>query len=176
MGKPQIPIEVDDETGIWTVDSLPMILVPQHFFVNNHKAIEEALGQEAYATLLDKAGYKSAYHWCEKEAAYHGLSGVEVLHHYLKRLSQRGWGRFSLDHMEPETGHTRIRLQHSAFVNQYGRHTGRPVDYMFNGWWMGAVDYVGQALGQEYRVRSREIQCAAKGIHDHCLFEVTPIQ
>lgn len=175
MGKPKIPIEVDDDTGIWTVDSLPMILVPQHFFVNNHRAVEEVLGIEAYAKLLDKAGYQSAYHWCEKEADYHGLSDVEVLRHYLKRLSQRGWGQFSLDEIQPETGHASIRLRYSAFVNQYGPNAGRKVDYMFNGWWMGAMDYVGKALGKDYQVRSQEIHCAAEGSHDHCLFEIRPV-
>ena len=43
--KPQVPIEVDESTGVWTTDGLPMLYVPRHFFVNNHTAIEEALGR-----------------------------------------------------------------------------------------------------------------------------------
>ena len=88
---PQLPIEVDSETGVWTSDALPMLYVPRHFFVNNHMGIEEVLGAEAYAEILYKAGYKSAWHWCEKEAECHGLEGVAVFEHYMKRLSQRGW-------------------------------------------------------------------------------------
>lgn len=38
---PQLPIEVDSETGVWTSDALPMLYVPRHFFVNNHMGIEE---------------------------------------------------------------------------------------------------------------------------------------
>lgn len=59
---PQLPIEVDSETGAWTTDALPMLYVPRHFFVNNHMGIEEVLGADAYAEILYKAGYKSAWH------------------------------------------------------------------------------------------------------------------
>ena len=53
---PQLPIEVDSETGVWTSDALPMLYVPRHFFVNNHMGIEEVLGADAYAEILYKAG------------------------------------------------------------------------------------------------------------------------
>ena len=71
---PQLPIEVDSETGVWTSDALPMLYVPRHFFVNNHMGIEEVLGADAYAEILYKAGYKSAWHWCEKEAECSSLT------------------------------------------------------------------------------------------------------
>ena len=35
-----------------------MLYVPRHFFVNNHVAVEEALGADVYAEALYKAGYK----------------------------------------------------------------------------------------------------------------------
>ena len=35
---------------------MPMILVPRHFFVNNHLAIETALGEAQYADLLLRGG------------------------------------------------------------------------------------------------------------------------
>ncbi len=44
-----------------------MLYVPRHFFVNNHMGIEEVLGADAYAEILYKAGYKSAWHWCERK-------------------------------------------------------------------------------------------------------------
>ncbi|MGB0958234.1 MAG: DUF5943 domain-containing protein, partial [Litorivicinus sp.] len=49
---PEMPIQVDDETGVWTTDALPMLYVPRHFFVNNHVAVEDALGAEVYAEAL----------------------------------------------------------------------------------------------------------------------------
>ena len=63
--------------------------------------IEEVLGADADAEILYKAGYKSAWHWCEKEAECHGLEGVAV-DHYMKRLSQRGWGLFEIERINLE--------------------------------------------------------------------------
>ena len=114
--KPQVPIEVDESTGVWTTDGLPMLYVPRHFFVNNHTAIEEALGRQKYATLLYDAGYKSAYFWCASEAKTHGLNGLPVFEHYLKRLSQRGWGQFRFHTADAKTGAAEIWLENSLFV------------------------------------------------------------
>ena len=94
MAAPEVPIEVDASTGRWSVDGLPMILVPQHFLLNNHFAVEEALGPDRLEKILRPAGRRSAYFWCEQEAARHGLGATAVFHHYMKRLSQRGWAQF----------------------------------------------------------------------------------
>jgi predicted hydrocarbon binding protein len=171
--KPLVPIEVDEATGVWTVDAIPMILVPRHFFVNNHAAIEAALGEQAYAEQLFKAGYKSAYVWCDKEARHHGLKDVEVFHHYMKRLSQRGWGQFTVESLEPASGRGRVRVNHSVFVLE---HQGAPrkACYMFRGWFPGALEYVAKVLGKPLKLSATEVQCAAEG-HAHCVFEVAPI-
>ena len=61
MASPQVPIDVDPESGVWRTDGLPMLYVPRHFFINNHLAVEAALGWKVYAELLYEAGYRSAY-------------------------------------------------------------------------------------------------------------------
>lgn len=175
MVEPALPIDVDEVTGVWRTDNLPMLYVPRHFFVNNHMAIEEALGVEKYAKLLYDAGYKSAWYWCEKEAATHGLAGAPVFHHYMKRLSQRGWGLFSTETLDPAGGSARVHLTNSAFVLQYGREAERMVCYMFAGWFPGALNWVRQDLGlPEIPLTCREVECGADGVHDHCVFEVAP--
>ena len=63
MGSPQIDIQVDDITGRWSVDGLPMILMPQHFYLNNHYVVEAALGAQKLEEILRPAGYRSAYFW-----------------------------------------------------------------------------------------------------------------
>ena len=40
---PDLPIEVDDDTGVWTTNNLPMLYVPRHFFLNNHMMVEGAI-------------------------------------------------------------------------------------------------------------------------------------
>ncbi len=173
---PAIPIEVDEQSGVWSTDGLPMLYVPRHFFVNNHQAIETALGRAAYATLLYEAGYKSAYAWCAHEAPQHGLSGIAVFEHYLMRLSQRGWGQFKFERVDATAGTATIRLDHSSFVLASPQDRGR-VCYMFAGWFAGAMDWVrGHTTARNAYTDSavsEEIQCASEG-HAHCLFAVGP--
>ncbi len=177
MAAPEVPIEVDPETGVWTTDGLPMVYVPRHFLVDNHRAVEAALGVEAYAKLLYDAGYDSAYAWCETEARTHGLSGMDVFHHYMRRLSQRGWGRFDGSGIDPASGCGRVTLRHSCFVYHYGTKAGgtkvgRKVCYMCAGWFPGALDWVGRNIGAQWSLTAREIACAAEG-HDRCTFEIS---
>jgi predicted hydrocarbon binding protein len=173
VGQPRVPIVVDDATGVWSVDGMPMILVPWHFFMNNHLAIEAALGAGKYAELLFAAGHKSAYAWCEREARTHGLNGVEVFEHYMRRLSQRGWGQFKVESVEPATGHARVSVTNSAFVLA---HSGAPrkTCYMFRGWFPGALEFVGAQLGKRFALACEETQCAADGQHAVCVFEAMP--
>lgn len=171
---PEMPIQVDDETGVWTTDALPMLYVPRHFFVNNHMAIEAELGAEKYAEILYHAGYKSAFYWCEKEAEAHGLKGEAVFEHYMKRLSQRGWGFFITEQLDLAEGTARVRLEHSAFVYQYGQ-VNRKVDYMFTGWFAGAMDQIAQSLAYTVKTQARQVQCEAEEGCDYGIFEVTPL-
>ncbi|WP_308368475.1 MULTISPECIES: DUF5943 domain-containing protein [unclassified Microbulbifer] len=171
---PELPIQVDDETGVWTTDALPMLYVPRHFFINNHKAIEAEIGPERYAEILYQAGYKSAYHWCEKEGELHGLRGSAVFEHYMKRLSQRGWGLFTVEQLDIDSGKARVRLDHSAFVYEYGK-VNRKVEYMFTGWFAGALDQIANNLGLSIKTRAVQRQSAAEEGFDHGLFEVFPI-
>ena len=170
--KPSLPIDVDEQTGVWTTDGLPMLYVPRHFFTNNHVAIEEALGRERYAQQLYDAGYKSAFYWCAREAVTHGLSGLAVYEHYLKRLSQRGWGLFAFESANAATGHARITLEHSSFVLAQPEAHGK-LCYMFAGWFSGAMDWVGKDTGRDYATASSETQCAGEG-HNYCVFTVEP--
>lgn len=170
---PELPIEVDSETGVWTTDALPMLYVPRHFFINNHLAVEQALGAEKYAEILYHAGYKSAWHWCEKEAELHGLADEAVFEHYMVRLSQRGWGRFITEEIDLDAGTARVRLEHSAFVYQLGK-VGRKVEYMFTGWFAGAMDQILNTRGSDLRTVAEQAQSAAEPGHDYGLFIVKP--
>lgn len=173
MAKPEIDIVVDEETGVWRVDALPMILVPRHFFNNNHFAVEAALGAEKYEEILRPAGYRSAYFWCEKEAEHHGLAGMDVFLHYLKRLSQRGWGRFSLISSDVAERRFIVRVDNSSFVDEHRRDAGRKLCWMFAAWLEGSLEWVLEAAGTPTKLSAHETRCASEG-GDHCLFEVGP--
>jgi hypothetical protein len=57
---------------------------------NNASFIRTALGAEKLEDILRPAGHRSAYFWCEKEAAHHGMIGIEVFHHYMRRITRIG--------------------------------------------------------------------------------------
>jgi len=168
-----VPVRVDPETGEWLVDGMPMILVPRHFIVNNQRVVEELLGYEATSDLFREPGDRSAREWCAREAETHGLSGAAIFYHYMKRLSQRGWAQFSVEHLDTATGCARVRVGHSVFVAERGRHARRKVCYMYEGWLEGALGYIMAAEGNPQHLRCQEVQCAAEG-SNHCLFEVRP--
>lgn len=172
--EPAVPISVDSETGIWTTDGLPMIYLPRHFYVNHHVAIREALGRARHEKLLYDAGYTSAWQWCAKEATTHGLRGVSVFRHYIDRISQRGWGRFTIEHLDEETGAARVRLDHSVYVCGEQSGPGEGLCYAFAGWFPGALEWAAGDSDRKWELQATEIQCVGDGSHDHCLFEITP--
>ena len=172
MGQPQVPIDVDAETGIWRTDGLPMIYLPRHFLVNMQKSIEAAIGAEAYRTILYASSDLSALQWCRAEAKTHGLSPVDTFRHYLKRLSQRGYGQMEITALDEQAGSAEVIVRHSAFALGYGPETGRPVCYTFEGSFAGGMRYILETAGRPGTPRCREVACAAAG-HPECRFELT---
>jgi hypothetical protein len=170
MGTPEIPIDVDPVTGIWRTDGLPMIYLPRHFLVNNHKAVEEALGVPAYQSILQIATDKSAFDWCMAEAQTHRLTPEQTFRHYFKRLSQRGWGMFEIEQLDAERGDVRVRLEQSVFVLENPAPSRHGLCYMFEGFVTGALRFVLAAQGETMSRTCSEVQCAGDGVHHHCLF------
>jgi hypothetical protein len=175
MAAPQVPIDVEAGTGRWMTDSLPMLYVPVHFFVNNHLAVEKELGIERYSQLLYDAGYKSAWSWCEHEARVHDLQGAAVFEHYMNRLSQRGWGLFGILDLDIEAGTASVAVRHSVFnrPDETGARTG---DYMFTGWFTGAMDQILAASGRNIRTRAEQIFHEGQTEAPYGLFRVRPNQ
>ncbi|MDE1172130.1 MAG: DUF5943 domain-containing protein [Parvibaculaceae bacterium] len=179
MAMPEVPIDVDSDTGIWRTDGLPMVYLPRHFLVNNHRATEAALGIEPYRAMLRGATDKSAVHWCEVESRTHGFSPLDTFHHYFRRLSQRGWGRFTVESLDIAKKRGIITLENSIFALEYGPQENRCVCYMFEGFMTGAFRYLlgsGPQIAPSglaeagVHVGCAEMECAADGSHDRCRF------
>jgi hypothetical protein len=177
MASPEVPIEVDPETGIWRTDGLPMIYLPRHFLVNNHIAVEQALGRETYRTILQAATEKSALHWCRAESKTHGLAPEATVRHYFRRLSQRGWGQFSIDLLDPAIRRGSFSLRNSVFALETQGPAEHPVCYMFEGFMTGAFRFLlesdpGSRTSPELVLTCRETQCAALDRHSECQFSI----
>ncbi|MBR0663644.1 4-vinyl reductase [Roseomonas hellenica] len=171
MAQPQVPIDVDPETGIWRTDGLPMIYLPRHFLVNLQKGIEAAIGVEAYRTILYGSSDLSALQWCREEARTHGLTPLDTFRHHLKRLSQRGYGLLEITALDAVAGTAVITIRNSAFALGYGPGTGRPVCSMFEGSFAGGMRFVLEQAGHPGEPVCREVACAADG-HAECRFEL----
>lgn len=173
MAQPQVPIDVDPETGIWTTNGLPMMYLPRHFMVNMQQAIEGAMGIEAYRAILYRSCHLSALQWCRAEAMTHGLSPEETFRHYLKRMSQRGHGQVEIASLEIAAGRAEIIVRNSAYALGYGAAAGRRVCYVFEGSFAGGMAYVLEASGVAGEPSCRETACLAEGAPE-CRFAVTP--
>jgi predicted hydrocarbon binding protein len=171
MADPEVPIDVDPETGIWRTDGLPMVYLPRHFLVNNHVAVEAALGREAYRAILLAATEQSARHWCRSEATTHGLAPEATFRHYFKRLSQRGWGQFAIDELDIGQRRGRISVRNSVFALEAGRSADQPRCYMFEGFVTGALRFLLEDAATPLRVSCRETRCSASGRDEQCQFD-----
>jgi predicted hydrocarbon binding protein len=171
MSKPEVDIDVDPESGIWRTDGLPMLYLPRHFFVNNHVAVEEALGLDTYRGILRTATDKSAVHWCKSVAKTLNLSPIETFHRYFQRLSQRGWGQFEVKDVDIDGQCGQIDIRNSIFVlEQHGAQSSRALCYMFEGFMTGALRFLLDADDAALQVECTETHCAAMG-DSHCQFE-----
>jgi len=110
-----------------------------------------------------------------QQAAHYGLSGIAVLEHYLARISQRGWGQFSLGHHDLMAGTARVELRHSAFVL-----TREPADHarhcaVFESWIAAGLEVCCEQQGMPKKLFAQEVQCAGDGRASHCEFRVAPV-
>jgi hypothetical protein len=166
-----VPVEVDERSGRWSVDGIPMILAPQHMILNYLAAAESSLGVDAVAALVRAPGHRSAHTWCARARAFHGLDEVAVVHHYLDQLGRRGWGRFTMPTVDVDAGVLEVHLERSALAHADGRAADAGC-YVFCGWLEGALDAARVARGRDAGFVVRETACAGAGA-DACVFTGT---
>lgn len=173
MAAPEVLIDVEPETGIWRTDGVPMIYTPRMFLVNMQKAVEDAIGPAAFRRVLYGSSDLSAVQWCRNQAASQGLSPEETFRHYLRRLSQRGFGQIEIAALDVAAGTGTIIVRNSAFALGYGAGAGarRRVCYMFEGSFGGGMRHVLEASGVAGEPVCEEVACAAAGAPE-CRFEL----
>ena len=171
MGAPKVTIDVDPATGIWRTDDVPMIYLPRHFLVNNHKATEAALGRDAYAAMIRTATDQSAFDWCRIQSQHSRAAAEDIFRLYFERLSQRGWGRFSIESMDADAGKVSLRLDQSVFVLEAKEASAQTLCYMFEGFVTGALRFLSGDDNQVSAFSCHETQCACHPDSDFCRFE-----
>lgn len=171
MPAPEVQIDVEAETGIWRTDGLPMVYTPRLFLVNMQRGMEEAIGEAAVRDMLYRSSERSAVQWCRHQATEQGLGGEEVLRHYIRRMSQRGFGQVELAALDVVAGTGTLLVRHSAFALGYGPETGRAVCHIFTGSFAGGMRHVLEAAGVAGEPVCEEVECMAAGA-PLCRFEL----
>jgi hypothetical protein len=92
----------------------------------------------------------------------------------MKRISQRGWGQFTVLELDRSTGKTRVQLDHSVFVAGHSGPERNSVCSGFSGWFAGALEWVGHSEGLNWKLKATEDECAGDGQHLHCTFWIRP--
>ncbi|MDQ2733486.1 MAG: DUF5943 domain-containing protein [Pseudomonadota bacterium] len=168
-----VPVDVDPESGEWSSEGQPMILIPRRFFVFIQMESERRFGLDATQHLYDEATRKGARVWCEQEEKRSGAAGETVFERYLDRVSSRGMGRFEVQRLAVGEGYARVVLKHSIFVSEYGAHAGRNVCYSFAAALAGAIEYLRERAGfGDEPIAAREVGCESNE-GEQCAFEVS---
>lgn len=171
MPAPEVHIDVDAETGIWRTDGVPMIYTPRMFLVNMQQTMEATMGVEAFRRVLHASSDLSAVQWCRNQATTQGISAEQTFRHYLRRLSQRGFGQITIAALDPAAGTGTVIARNSAFALGYGADAGRCVCYMFEGSFRGGMRHVLEASGTPGEPHCEEVECVAAGAVE-CRFEL----
>lgn len=167
-----VPVHVNPATLAWSVDGMPVLLIPRHLWVLVQKSLEEGLGLEGTRALFWAAGHSAARTWCIQQGDRFGLAGVPLFEHYLFSASQRGYGRMTIEQIDLPLGTARVRVDDSAYVAEYGQNAGRPVCHLFESSFAGGLCCASERAGLPSEWTAREIACAAHGA-THCTFEMS---
>lgn len=172
MSELPVPIHFDPQTGQWTSDGHPMILIPRRFFVFIQMESERRFGIEQTCAMYEAATRLAAKVWCRNTMEHYGLDGTQVFRLYLERVSKRGMGLFSLQHLDEQAGTARIDLRNSIMAAEYGPGANRCVCYSFASAFAGAMEVIHEQAGRVYAsVEAHEDCCASNGA-DQCSFVV----
>ena len=153
---------------------VPMILTPRWFFVNVQKELEKAGGLKLAKDVYYRAGFVSAYQYCQTQRKVERFTGIETIRRYLSSMSVRGWGRFTIVQLDEEKGRGIFRLYHSGLSEEYGS-VQRMVCHWVPGAMAGAVQEAMDARSLSFQVKGREVKCKSKG-NESCEFVVSPIR
>ncbi|MCK4784242.1 MAG: 4-vinyl reductase [Desulfobacteraceae bacterium] len=153
---------------------VPMILILRWFFVNIQKELEKAGGLKLAKEVYYRAGFESAYKYCQTLRKAEEIEGSHTVQAYLDSMSLRGWGKFKIVLLDEERRKGVFRLYQSAFGEEYGS-VGRMVCHCWPGAMAGAVQEIINTYGFDLRVKGREVKCRARG-EDYCEFVVAPIR
>lgn len=101
-------------TGSLSLNGLPMVLMPRHFFRYIMREVHKAVSAETFRMIYWQAGFDGAVSFCEAYQKSHDCSPIEAVQGYLDEMSIRGWGHFSIQSLDPHAGSMEVMLTDST--------------------------------------------------------------
>lgn len=124
-------LSLDDE-GRLTLNGLPMILLPRHFFRYILREVHLAAGPQVFRKIFRQAGHDGALTFCRRFRETFQCSPREAVEGYFAEMSLRGWGRFQLVRLNPAAGELEVLLENSALAEEEDLPAGNII-------WVGAA-------------------------------------
>lgn len=166
-----VPVRADPDSLAWSVEGMPVLLVPRHLWVMVQQSLEQALGLQGARAVFHETGHAAARAWCTQQGDRFQLAGAQLFEHYLRSAGRRGYGRMTAEHIDLDAGLARVRVDGSVYVAGYGTQAGRPVCHVFESSFAGGLCCASERAGLPGDWLARETACAAHGA-PHCTFEL----
>jgi hypothetical protein len=162
-------------TGSLTLNGLPMLLMPRHFFRYIMREVHKEVGAETFRQIYWHAGFDGAVSFCESYQKSHGCSPLEAVRGYLDEMSIRGWGHFSIQHIDPQAGTMEVLLRNSSLAAEGDIPSGIVA---WEGAMLGSISFLRKKSGsldaKQGQVRAYEVPGEEQGQTDFRI-SVTPI-
>lgn len=160
-----------DAEGRLTLNGLPMILMPRHFFRYIMRDVKKIVGQKTFEQMCRKAGYDGAATFCKAFQKSHGCSAKEALIGYLNEMSLRGWGQFKIQRVDEISGEAEVLLANSALLAEDDLPAANSI---WEGAVLGAMAYVQSNIdGVRHKAESVQGHELDSESHDY-MIKVTP--
>lgn len=131
--------------GALTLNAQAMILLPRHFFRYILREVSAAASPEAFRKIFWTAGRDGAVTFCCRFQEVHGCTPYQAVEGYLDEMSLRGWGRFAILHLVPDTGEMEVALRNSALAPDGDLPSG---NIIWEGAMCGAMAFLRETTGR----------------------------
>jgi len=160
-------------SGSLTVNGLPMVLMPRHFFRYILREVHGAVSADAFRNIYWQAGFDGAVSFCESYQKSHACSPAEAVQGYLDEMSIRGWGQFFIESMDPASGRMEVLIKNSTLAADGDIPSG---NLAWEGAMLGSMSYLQKGLQAppKCQVHGREVPGGKQGQTDFKI-SVTPI-
>lgn len=136
-----------DSSGRLVLNGQAMILLPRHFFRYILREVHDVAGPEAFRSIFRKAGHDGAVTFCRRFQEAHGCTPLEAVEGYLKEMSLRGWGQFTIVRLDPGAGYLEVSLRNTALAAEADLPSG---NLIWEGAMQGAMNFLQESLGGRF--------------------------